>query len=36
MYKHSELLFFSKMGEKKELLCRAAVKPEGRSPESKP
>ena len=35
MYKHSELLFFSKRGEKKELICRAAVKPGGRSPESK-
>ncbi|MBR1479806.1 MAG: hypothetical protein IJ599_02820 [Alphaproteobacteria bacterium] len=30
------LLFFSKRDEKKDLICRAAVKPEGRSPKSKP
>ena len=30
------LLFFSKRDEKKDLICRAAVKLEGRSPESKP
>ncbi|MBQ7524753.1 MAG: hypothetical protein IJT08_04065 [Alphaproteobacteria bacterium] len=29
------LLFFSKRDEKKELICRAAVKLAGRSPESK-
>ena len=28
--------FFSKRGEKSLLICGAAVKPEGRSPESKP
>ncbi|MBQ7524719.1 MAG: hypothetical protein IJT08_03880 [Alphaproteobacteria bacterium] len=29
-------MFFSKRGEEKFLICRAAVKPVGRSPESKP
>ncbi|MBQ7524087.1 MAG: hypothetical protein IJT08_00560 [Alphaproteobacteria bacterium] len=31
-----EITLFSKRGEKKALICRAAVKPAGRSPESKP
>ncbi|MBR1479522.1 MAG: hypothetical protein IJ599_01305 [Alphaproteobacteria bacterium] len=32
---HFELLFFSKRDEKNNLICRAAVKLGGRSPESK-
>ncbi|MBQ7524142.1 MAG: hypothetical protein IJT08_00860, partial [Alphaproteobacteria bacterium] len=33
---HSELFFFFQKGRKNNLICRAAVKPEGRSPKSKP
>ncbi|MBQ7524302.1 MAG: hypothetical protein IJT08_01680 [Alphaproteobacteria bacterium] len=36
MERRYELLFFSKRGEEKVLICRAAVKLEGRSPKSKP